>query len=505
MFRSRWQIHGLLETLGPLHVGTGDHDDHAERAKGEPFVGRVRHDAAGRPYVPATALKGVLRAWMVRRGVDASRVSSIFGTIDADDASSAGGRMTFFDAVLERASADLQERTGVAINRRTGSAEAAEGMLFTKEFVPQGAHFAVSLGAIGADEGDIVALLQALDGFNAPVDSVRLGAGTRGAQGRMRWTLCGIDRLDAAGIIDWVSRAATGAKGEKPVGFAGMRALAPADFARLEQAAAVAPSVRQLCLALDVTLRFTTPFLVRDPKRSAPADDPKSTHMACVDAAGHPVLPSSSARGALRSHAERILRTLNPQAALPIAARRAAIESPDEANAKLCLADRIFGATGWATPAEISDFTVAADHPQPTPFHQQCVAVDRITGGAAHKKLFSLRGFDEPVLDGTIRLDLERLSPEGLGLWALLLRDLIEGDVVFGAGGRRGLGRCHATIAARFEGSAARGQWLRESLGRAGCTAGGAGPSTVPPFTSERLQGEIQSFIKSLRAACLVP
>ncbi len=68
------------------------------------------------------------------------------------------------------------------------------------------------------------------------------------------------------------------------------------------------------------------------------------------------------------------------------------------------------------------------------------VAIDRLHGGAAEGLKFNVEFVMTPTLDGVLTLDLMRIAPWGLGLLALTLRDLVEGDVTFGFGASKGYG-----------------------------------------------------------------
>ena len=83
----------------------------------------------------------------------------------------------------------------------------------------------------------------------------------------------------------------------------------------------------------------------------------------------------------------------------------------------------------------------------------QGVAVDRFTGGSAPGKKFKSQAVRHVALDGVIGVDLTKLRQSStrtkwpnlsldaaLGLLALTLRDLREGDIRFGFGAAKGYG-----------------------------------------------------------------
>jgi hypothetical protein len=182
---------------------------------------------------------------------------------------------------------------------------------------------------------------------------------------------------------------------------------------------------------------------------ASPAQGPKmaSDHVArlTLTAEGLKVLlPASSLRGALRSQAERILRTLRPEAT----------GDPWGSVDREGLIERLFGHAGQRARLECADFLSTkpvgppdSDPEKFVPRHpQEFVAIDRFTGGVAGAKKFDAEAVYRPSLVGTLSLPLDAVAPAALGLLALVLRDLSEGDITLGAKAAIGYGACRATI-----------------------------------------------------------
>jgi hypothetical protein len=74
------------------------------------------------------------------------------------------------------------------------------------------------------------------------------------------------------------------------------------------------------------------------------------------------------------------------------------------------------------------------------------LAIDRFTGGGADGLKFNAQAVYQPVLSGTLRLDVRRLDLWALGLLALTLRDALEGDLTFGFGASKGYGAGHIRV-----------------------------------------------------------
>lgn len=157
-------------------------------------------------------------------------------------------------------------------------------------------------------------------------------------------------------------------------------------------------------------------------------------------------LPGSSLKGAIRSHVERIIRTVHGDdrriCCDPLDRRNSCgtrykdIEDTAAQYKALCLACRIFGHTVQAGHLLTADAYPAASIDTLPVRHN--VAIDRLSGGVA------VGPFDvEVALEGRFetRLMLINFERWQLGLLALALRDMAEGRLLLGYGKSRGLGR----------------------------------------------------------------
>ncbi|MFW6175443.1 MAG: RAMP superfamily CRISPR-associated protein, partial [Acidobacteriota bacterium] len=289
--------------------------------------------------------------------------------------------------------------------------------------------------------------------------------------GRLRWELEEVRRLDPEGVARWIAAGAPGAAYDalEPVSEAQRRDLE----ARASKLAHLVGSADEggsrAVLALGIELEFDGPFLVNDASQTGPGED-RPDHAPLRDAQGRAYLPAASFRGVLRSQAERILRTVRgARGACGPGAERAPCRPPGNVDdvPDLCPACRLFGAAGWRSPLRISDFTAADTGAQERDFCQEFLAIDRFTGGGAEEwqgledgaqgLKFNACSVLRPKLQGRVELDLTALGHAGdderslawsLGLLALVLRDLVEGDLAFGWGSGKGYGRCEARIVA---------------------------------------------------------
>lgn len=458
-FRQRWTLTGTLTTTTRLHLGSG-----AYTKRDDLQIDAVLMDHRPLPYLSGQSLKGVLRAFLQGR-TDEKTMAALFGSLDQERATSCGGKVEFLDAFLQEDGRptgtnvpywDPQRCTGVAaavaIERAQRVARAQH--LYHQEFVPPGARFAVRLEAEGLEPGELRCLLAGLSGFNDALDPVALGADVAGGQGRLRWVLQEVASLTKERAKDWAQAAAA-----PEVSGQGL-ALAPALLQRSAAPGQVlAPRGERLVAVLQIQLE--SPFLVKDhdaTRRTRAEGDKIETAMPLRDQGGNAYLPARSLRGVLRSQAERIVRTLWPVSQEDALATRGACALPTHhKEGERCLCCQLFGAPSWRGLLELSDFTSSA---MGEPEEQTFVAIDRFTGGIATAPLqegevkgkgltFRMKGAPRPLLKGQLALRLQRGGKQTelwmLGLLALVLRDLAEGDLTLGAAASRGYGVCRLT------------------------------------------------------------
>lgn len=178
-------------------------------------------------------------------------------------------------------------------------------------------------------------------------------------------------------------------------------------------------------------------------------------------------LPGTSLKGVLRSHFERIARTLRPGSVcipyynrnkedgskIPVDAERESYGCgfpPDDAKdaaadayAVSCAACRLFGSLRFAGRFSIGDAYPMPDHP-PTLDSRNGVGIDRFTGGTVRGVLFDLQALVGGRFEAKIRVtNFELWQLAGL---KLLLDDLADEMITVGSGRSRGMGRVRAAV-----------------------------------------------------------
>jgi len=465
-----WVLRGTLVARSPLAVASGEAGSTTDQA--------CARDGLGRLIIPGSALAGIVRP--------------TFEQLPAWGSQALASLLYVEDAVASH-SPPVEVRDGVAIDRRTGTA--AEHLLYSREVVPVGTSFAWTLRveAVDRSEGAL-----SKDDAKAWLTQIaqelgcgrELGARTTAGLGRVQLT---------SATLVWLG---TGNRNDLLALLSGK--ASPAQKVDLSGAA----SSR---LVVTVPWRARSPLLVsvafngladRLPQTATkPESDGK-------EPAAQPylVVPGTSWKGALRSRAEWIVRTvtgvdapphldaqlaqdLGPVGRLfgrpPVKTRQEAeeIRHPGSRGAaRLAEVYSTEAIAGWREAlAALAVRTKKSDDVE-TRLGARIkaaeavagtgrlrindhVAISRWTGGADEGKLFATvaplpdpeaadpggaptPGSWEPLV---VEVDLDRLGTDAeaqssVYLLALVLRDLAEGWVGIGYGSTRGYGEVSAAL-----------------------------------------------------------
>ena len=452
----RWRITGRIKTGSPLHIGDGNRvlisERDCERKSldgADPKCATVFTTTDGRPVIPATSLKGALRAWAEAHHLDEQLVSEVFGS------PSAGGAVTFHDATLAPAlqPADMSVRfwcvgrstalsPQVVINPATRTAE--EGLLYYVEYVPEGSEFTLAVTGHNATERQRSFLLYVLEkAFSSEGRPARLGSQSANGWGKVSWSRTSLEALD---VKSWL------ASPPQPW----HKALKPIDAATEAKCLAGMEEFHGEWEGRRVQLRLTLEFdgamLVNDPTRRKKADQNGKGavgHAMIRKEDGAVYLPARSVRGAFRAQARRIWQTLAWENPDENASETRNTNAPRKGDEKrLAGFSKAFGATGWRAPVEFQDFRLA-ETAKPEVRPQEFVAVDRFTGGAANEKKFNAHGLWRPKFSGRVTIRADRWEGAGAEPWAWLLlaftlRDWVDGDGMIGFGKSKGYGAFRA-------------------------------------------------------------
>ena len=466
------RVEGLLTVQSGLHVGGAGAELFADMP--------LARSGDGRLYLPGTSAAGPMRAWW-KRAFGGPSVEAVWGpsTQGGTDA----GRASFLrvdDAYLVRGASEI--RDGVGIDRWTGTA--AEKIKYDREITTAGAQFELRLtlelpaeqDELGIDlmaeletaEARLGALLEALG-----CGRIRFGGGKTRGLGRAKLEAAKASMLDMSKKSSVLAELMSPTEPDE------------ATFKGLASNAAQVTPAR--IVGIDIVWKARLPVMMKSPRQGILVDTLPLT--SGMNGEERTVLTGSGTKGALRSHSERIVRTLmgygqgmlsgdfNKQiephevvAALygrkgerrkqkekelrekPDFGRGAlGIDDcyPKSSAVKRAHLDRIVGEQPRGgddkhkpkTLRDLLDKTGWKDHHAAT--HN---AIDRWTGGVADGALYGV--LEPPLSGGTISmsLDLDRIpgddagAKQAIALLLLTLRDFRDGLIALGFGVNRGLG-----------------------------------------------------------------
>lgn len=450
---------GRLEVVSPLHVGSGDFDERqgvngkaGPDGNDRPQVATIARDGDGKPYIPGTTLKGLLRR-LLETDEDADLVA---GSIKADKDNGQIGFVQVRGARLAKAGdtrhlpyahvldpAEIGEGVFVAartaIDDATGSVE--DGKLFFQEMVAPGTLFDFELMVAPRRFTEIDTVCQALDKALA-----QLATGGGGQIGKGQADGFGRIKLDAqslsatSGLLD----AATGS-------------ISWANPHRVSLGTAESRKTTTF------SIRFTCPgpFIIADSSRKKERvagesdDDRKKTPHARPQRLGEdlPLILGSSVSGALRNRAEWLASVKK------IGADFEQISLADSRRMPAHPVDRLFGVTGFRGLLGIRDLRVE----KAKPWEVTSVKLDRFSGAPVDNALFTTetftgveftatfeieeRGYPAALRGGTVDLtERKRIDANVKQLIAALTADLATNGLQLGAGGNKGFGWFTATI-----------------------------------------------------------
>lgn len=514
-------ITARLQARTAIHVGSGEGGELADSL--------LRRDTEGNILIPGTAIAGALRSMLTRlaprlgggvcvellppekregretQGCNCA-VCRLFGDVEPSDEPpvgegervSAASRLLVFNATLAgNGASPTLVRDGVGIDRASGAAGRATGAKFALETLPAGAVFELRIevreprSATAEEiEGDLRLLAVALSEWEE--GRAHIGGDVARGLGAFRLTDVHYAEYD----LDDANELMAFLRDPEPwhnvreggTWLSARRNDATADVLSLEEAREQATETRGLSRAqadqLPITTRWAEwcftlqaegPFLTNDATSSAMSGFDHAPLLERVGDWTRPVLPGSSLRGVLRSHAERIARTLATDQALAqdnaedyflnhcpacdplrVGSGSAELESCDSllrhqkhvsenkevGSDQLCLACRLFGSTRRGSRLIVEDAPYCGDE-LPTYKMLDFLAIDRFTGGGAEGLKFDALALWRPSFRARIFLDSPRKWE--LGWLTLVLRDLAEGWLRVGFGAAKGFGKVTVT------------------------------------------------------------
>lgn len=416
----RLKITGTLSNQTALMIGSGQEIAKIQVGKDitSPTYTAICLADGGKPYIPASSLRGLLLSLCNTYYKDSGLSKALFGSAknnaNTDDGNM--GALRIYDAVCST-SIDVQKpniRTRNAINPVTGTAK--DNFLYSHAYVPEGNTFTCEIEADNLNEAQIKQLLDLLAQLDASPFS-QLGKGKSNQQGRIAWQLQTTETLGSENLQKWL----TDGKADSSL-----------PWLAQTFADSMPPTVAKSLQCFALTITPQSPILINDPERVKPdkgAGEAKLEYYR--DPHGQLVIPASSLKGVMRSHCRKILLTLLID--------KAGLKPNDDQQQANSLADgligELFGNTGQQSKLWLAD-AVAEN----TKEHRQTFnAVDRFTGGVADGALYTANAATATAIKTDVYLK-NSLDDWQKGLLILLLRDALEGDLTVGWGKAKGFG-----------------------------------------------------------------
>ena len=496
---TRYELTVCLRTDSPLH--SGGIDEAVDRArpskKRETVPRRFARDGTDRPVLTGRSIKGAVRA-ACKKYFDETRKSHLWGGLSNQGAWASA--LTFHAVDLHNAEVfpgrgdgpggdgarGLPTRMGIAIDRYWGAA--GDTALFEHEYVPAGRPLTLTITAQAGSmprnrpddpaapfggvskcqpvtEDDVERLFSIILGV-LKSGRVSFGGRRNAGWGRVRpdmrpgserfWVLTRAPLGTRDDLLSWLGNGYGEDMSER---------IEPIECGDPDR------------VRINIEWNSPTGILVADPRLSRvessvehndsrDEDDPDelvpTRHLRSGPGENAPiVLPGSSVRGALRSRASRIARTI-------LAARHASVNDWSDTNVHDQLAhdpdlvQRLFGSTERRGALTVLDTLASSNGSTRLITHN---AGDRWTGGVAEGTLYGEEVHDAEWKNIVLELDLKALSnddnrrggtqrprPEDDNLrraaWCLLglvLAELATGTLPLGSRGTRGLGQVEVT------------------------------------------------------------
>lgn len=453
---TRLTIIGSLQATMPLHVGGLPNSAEEDMPLAKNGLGEL--------YVPGTSLAGVFRAWMERHFNETAILNNLWGFQEQPKIGTkpqgSASRILVEDAKVTPPTGLSEELwDSTSIDRRWGTA--AKGHKFDRTVLPKGSKIDLHLQVDLPTEEDQAKAIRAMLGHLIKAlqqKQIALGGATTRGLGQVELIKSELHEIDwnQTGLLDWLENGTTAQK---------------LDFEDLIKNDKTLSCCNPKILHLTIDWAPVGPLMTKASHdgiavdmlpKVAGIDNDKMTL----------VLPGSGIKGALRTQAERIVRTVLASKLLEDdleqinvalvddlfgSAKKASTNTGKRACLRIntCYAKNNYTIKQWqnienAKSSENSEplYTALKEAKlRNIPYFEQGfhVGIDRWTGGAADGFLYSaIEPFEvewEPI---EIHLDLDRLHSKfqkpALALLLLLLRDLSANRLPLGFGVNRGYG-----------------------------------------------------------------
>jgi len=458
----RIRLTGLLTSLSPLHIGTGelvqaqDTDSATEALPALSFM----KDHRGLPYIPGSSLRGLLRQQArISWGEEDALFKRVFGLSkgDADNTDSTQtGQLRVMDAPIflhdlddhgkisvvepkeqsQRAEQVIQNSTTlprVSIDPVTQTA--IEHHLFSLDVILENTKFELTLELenIGQEQltlDEMARINQLLERLSH-ASELQLGKGKSYGQGLFSWRCntqnnhAHIQGVSHAHLLQWL-------KGDERF----------PDFGSLwkwQPLPDIEADYTSEWTSIPLYIKPQSAFLVNALTETRKKQDKSESGSDSLPAAvfqktkdGKPVIPGSSLKGLLRGHCRKILSTIQQ-------GNDKAKKDKSRLQELETMLEELFGSTGRTGVIRVQSAIASDDASEHTQYFN---AVDRFTGGVKDGALYHVKAARCERLNSRFLINTEFLKDNAWAqaLLVMMFRDALEGDLSIGWGKSKGFG-----------------------------------------------------------------
>ncbi len=412
----KWIITGIIETLSPLVIGTGDRDSDTDII--------IQRDENGNPFIPATSFSGALNHFFFEetelKGHDEDYeklwgVSKKEKQVDNQKAKhiSIKSKIFFSDLKLtENSKAVVELRDGIRIDNKTGLVE--DTGKYDYEMLARGATFnlRIEINQEEAFSEDLVKRFILTFKEQLEVGNIAIGSKNTSGFGKIKLKDAKIfeyDFSEKSDVLSWLSS-------ETKQAF---------DCSKFSVKAFEPKKNRSLEIALQLKLK--TSLLIR-----SYSPNPNEPDSAFITSNGKAVIPGTSAKGALTARAKKILRTFLHEKAEKLEKSLfgyVSTENDDENDGEKIKSRFIV----QETYMNLNNFARKI---------QARIKIDRFTGGTIKTALFDEMPLWPSESDEyfEVKYAIKNFDDWEAGLAFLVMRELMTSDLAIGGGKSIGRG-----------------------------------------------------------------
>ncbi|MFN3531847.1 MAG: RAMP superfamily CRISPR-associated protein [Candidatus Brocadia sp.] len=404
MVKGKLVLQGTIELLSPSCIGSGRKDCTEID---------VLLDGAGRPFIPATSLVGVLKHSIGKNAIleDKNALKKFWGFISKEDGEISAtekeqqSSLCCSDLYCMESDPKIAVRDGIRIDTTKGIV--VNGAKYDYQVVERGTrfkmHLEVSITDINREfSRQMVATIREV----LEQGHIHIGAKTNSGLGKMKLTNAHVYEFDFSkkgDVLRWLKK----------------------DFSTPNPFSEKPFEITKNLFSIKAIFRLKSSFISR-----SYSVDPKVPDAVSIKSGDDFIIPGTSLKGAMRSRAERILHTIfHKDSKKPESIINELFGNVDDKNrSKNSYKGRI----------SIDEVLL----PKYSVELQTRIKIDRFTGGTIETALFETMPLFSDVDDMKhfcVNITIRDYKDHEAGLLLLILKDLWTGDLA--VGGEKGIGR----------------------------------------------------------------